>query len=120
MRSATTLAALRRATAAAPLAQNHRLCQSSPFSSCYSSSSSSADSNWLLRRVYNHFRSDASISSAGTVFFSVAAASSLIQDAHAKEPVQSYKFKDVVLYQYEACPFCNKVSKWNQVDQMTS
>ncbi|KAJ8439810.1 hypothetical protein Cgig2_029070 [Carnegiea gigantea] len=109
MRSATTLAALRRATAAAPLAQNHRLCQASPFSSCYSSSSSSADSNWLLRRVYNHFRSDASISSAGTVFFSVAAASSLIQDAHAKEPVQSYKFKDVVLYQYEACPFCNKV-----------
>jgi len=106
MRSATTLAVLRRAAAAAPLAQNYRLCQSSPFGGC---SSSSADSNWLLRRVYNHFRSDASISSAGTVFFSVAAASSLIQDAHAKEPGQSYKFKDVVLYQYEACPFCNKV-----------
>ncbi|KAK9269815.1 hypothetical protein L1049_025388 [Liquidambar formosana] len=43
-------------------------------------------------------------------FFCVTA-SSLAQEVHAKEPPQSTKFlpKDVVLYQYEACPFCNKV-----------
>lgn len=46
----------------------------------------------------------------GTVFFSVAA-SSLAQEAQAKEapPVEKLMPKDVVLYQYEACPFCNKV-----------
>ncbi|THG20758.1 hypothetical protein TEA_003832 [Camellia sinensis var. sinensis] len=54
---------------------------------------------------------------AGTMFFSVAASSSsssLAEDVHdAKElPPQSMKLfnpKDVVLYQYQACPFCNKV-----------
>ncbi|MBA0691528.1 hypothetical protein Goari_009150 [Gossypium aridum] len=47
---------------------------------------------------------------AGTMFVSVAA-SSLAQDALAKEKPRSEKFlpKEVVLYQYEACPFCNKV-----------
>lgn len=46
----------------------------------------------------------------GTMFFSVAA-SSLAQEAQAKEapPVEKLMPKDVVLYQYEACPFCNKV-----------
>lgn len=46
----------------------------------------------------------------GTVFFSVAA-SSLAQEAQAKEAplVEKLMPKDVVLYQYEACPFCNKV-----------
>ncbi|GFS33190.1 glutathione S-transferase family protein [Actinidia rufa] len=45
-----------------------------------------------------------------TMFFS-AAASSLAEDVHAKEQPPSKKFlpNDVVLYQYEACPFCNKV-----------
>ncbi|KDO84919.1 hypothetical protein CISIN_1g040684mg, partial [Citrus sinensis] len=40
-----------------------------------------------------------------------AAAPSLAQDAkpQAKEQPRSQKFSDVVLYQYEACPFCNKV-----------
>lgn len=44
------------------------------------------------------------------MFFSIAA-SSLAQELHAKEPPRSGKFSptDVVLYQYEACPFCNKV-----------
>lgn len=44
------------------------------------------------------------------MFFSVAA-SSLAQEAQAKEapPVEKLMPKDVVLYQYEACPFCNKV-----------
>ncbi|XP_030950784.1 prostaglandin E synthase 2-like [Quercus lobata] len=46
---------------------------------------------------------------AGTKSFS-AAATSLAQD-HAHAHAHSHKFspKDVVLYQYEACPFCNKV-----------
>ncbi|KAJ8772670.1 hypothetical protein K2173_027847 [Erythroxylum novogranatense] len=46
----------------------------------------------------------------GTMFFSVAS-SSLEQEAHAKElpPAGNFLPKDVVLYQYEACPFCNKV-----------
>uniref|UniRef100_A0A2N9FR74 Prostaglandin E synthase 2 n=1 Tax=Fagus sylvatica TaxID=28930 RepID=A0A2N9FR74_FAGSY len=53
---------------------------------------------------------------AGTMFFSAAAATSLAQEhahahVHAKETPKSHKFspKDMVLYQYEACPFCNKV-----------
>ncbi|KAI5655954.1 hypothetical protein M9H77_24747 [Catharanthus roseus] len=46
---------------------------------------------------------------AGTMSFSVAA-SSLAQEVHAKEPVQQkVRPEDVVLYQYEACPFCNKI-----------
>ncbi|XVF73924.1 hypothetical protein PTKIN_Ptkin13bG0020100 [Pterospermum kingtungense] len=47
---------------------------------------------------------------AWTMLFSVAA-SSLAQDAHAKQLPRSEKFlpDEVVLYQYEACPFCNKV-----------
>jgi microsomal prostaglandin-E synthase 2 len=50
------------------------------------------------------------------MFFSAAAATSLAQEhahahVHAKETPKSHKFspKDMVLYQYEACPFCNKV-----------
>ncbi|EOA13729.1 hypothetical protein CARUB_v10026807mg [Capsella rubella] len=46
---------------------------------------------------------------AGIVFFSAAAASSLGQEVHAKEMAQKFNPKEVVLYQYEACPFCNKV-----------
>uniref|UniRef100_A0A1J3D9W9 Prostaglandin E synthase 2 n=1 Tax=Noccaea caerulescens TaxID=107243 RepID=A0A1J3D9W9_NOCCA len=46
---------------------------------------------------------------AGIVFFSAAAASSLGQEVHAKETSQKFNPKEVVLYQYEACPFCNKV-----------
>ncbi|KAK8551763.1 hypothetical protein V6N13_120197 [Hibiscus sabdariffa] len=42
---------------------------------------------------------------------SSAAASSLAQDTHAKEkpPSENFLPKEVVLYQYEACPFCNKI-----------
>lgn len=46
---------------------------------------------------------------AGIVFFSAAAASSLGQEVHAKEMSHKFNPKEVVLYQYEACPFCNKV-----------
>lgn len=45
------------------------------------------------------------------MFFSATAASSLAEEVQATEPPHYTKFlpKDVVLYQYEACPFCNKV-----------
>ncbi|KAG2316282.1 hypothetical protein Bca52824_019404 [Brassica carinata] len=46
---------------------------------------------------------------AGIVFFSAAAASSLGQEVHAKDMAHKFNPKEVVLYQYEACPFCNKV-----------
>ncbi|PKI45640.1 prostaglandin E synthase 2-like [Punica granatum] len=47
---------------------------------------------------------------AGTRFFA-AAASSATQEVRRREPPQAEKYypSDVVLYQYEACPFCNKV-----------
>lgn len=107
MNRVTTLAALRRAAAAsASLSHSRSLQQAAPFSS-------SAYSQWFSGRFGRHFASSYSLASngiAGTMFFSVAAAaSSLSQEAHAKEPRQSQIFKDVVLYQYEACPFCNKV-----------
>ncbi|KAJ7957891.1 prostaglandin E synthase 2-like [Quillaja saponaria] len=49
--------------------------------------------------------------SVAAIMFSSVAATSLAQDIHAKELPRSERFKptDVVLYQYEACPFCNKV-----------
>lgn len=52
---------------------------------------------------------------AGIVFFSAAAASSLGQEVHAKDMGHKFNPKEVVLYQYEACPFCNKV-KGNVLD----
>lgn len=52
---------------------------------------------------------------AGIVFFSAAAASSLGQEVHAKDMSHKFNPKEVVLYQYEACPFCNKV-KGNVLD----
>jgi hypothetical protein len=46
---------------------------------------------------------------AGTLA-SVAFATSLTQEVYAKEPPPAELVpKEVVLYQYEACPFCNKV-----------
>lgn len=46
---------------------------------------------------------------AGTLA-SVAIATSLTQEVYAKEPPPAELVpKEVVLYQYEACPFCNKV-----------
>ncbi|KNA11200.1 hypothetical protein SOVF_137320 [Spinacia oleracea] len=110
MNRVTRLAALRRAAATATsLSQTGSLQQAAPFSS-------SASSHWFSGRFGGNFGSTSPASHylpsngvAGTMFFSVAAATSLSQEAHAKEPLQSQIFKEVVLYQYEACPFCNKV-----------
>lgn len=72
-----------------------------------------SNSQCFASRIAESFRiSNPSVARGvtGTMFFSVAA-SSLAQEAQAKEapPVEKLMPKDVVLYQYEACPFCNKV-----------
>ncbi|XP_027355125.1 prostaglandin E synthase 2-like [Abrus precatorius] len=41
--------------------------------------------------------------------YTSSAATSLAQDHHAKGSEVGFKPKQVVLFQYEACPFCNKV-----------
>lgn len=68
-------------------------------------------SHWFSNRLSSCFiQSNRTVSQcvAGTVFFS-AAASSQLQNIQAKEAPPLFKPKDVVLYQYEACPFCNKI-----------
>jgi len=72
-----------------------------------------SNSQCFASRIAESFRiSNPSVARGvtGTMFFSVAA-SSLAQEVQAKEapPVEKLMPKDVVLYQYEACPFCNKV-----------
>ncbi|KAL8030732.1 hypothetical protein ABFX02_14G304700 [Erythranthe guttata] len=113
--SATGLAAISRAVggvAVAPSAagnhaqHRHRLFQAALFST-NSNSSCESRSHWFSN---NRIVADqVARAVAGTMFFSVAA-TTLVEEVNAKEPVQSkFRPKDVVLYQYEACPFCNKV-----------
>ncbi|CAA0841133.1 Glutathione S-transferase family protein [Striga hermonthica] len=110
MRRVSCLAAVRRAVecvAASPsLAANPvgrgrgPIFQAADFGTA-ASNRSSARSHWLL--------SGKRIAAAGTVLFSVAAAA-LVGEVEAKESVQlKFRPDEVVLYQYEACPFCNKV-----------
>ncbi|KAG8377950.1 hypothetical protein BUALT_Bualt08G0087100 [Buddleja alternifolia] len=113
MRRISGLAAVCRAVegvAAAPAAGNpvhqhhHRLFQAALFST-----NSSTRSHWFS---YDRIASDQSARAAahafaGTMLFS-AAATTIVEEVHAKEPVK-FRPNDVVLYQYEACPFCNKV-----------
>ncbi|GFY86262.1 glutathione S-transferase family protein [Actinidia rufa] len=94
--------------ASASTTTNNRFLQAA----LYSSSFSSAKSRWISHHeIVKHSTLSAAHVVAGTMFFSAAAASSLAEDVHAKELPPSKKFlpNDVVLYQYEACPFCNKV-----------
>ncbi|KAL0323207.1 UNVERIFIED_CONTAM: Prostaglandin E synthase 2 [Sesamum angustifolium] len=90
--------------------QQHRLVQAALFGTS-STNNTSPRSHWFQ---YNRIAADQSARAsaravAGTMLFSVAAPT-LVEEVHAKEPVQSkFRPKDVVLYQYEACPFCNKV-----------
>ncbi|KAL6506700.1 hypothetical protein OROHE_022532 [Orobanche hederae] len=107
MRRVSGLAGIRRAlegVIAAPSVAGNNVLRRSLFQadvfSTTATNSLSARSHWFSRNR---------IAVAGTVLFS-AAASTLIGEVEAKESVQSkYRPNDVVLYQYEACPFCNKV-----------
>ncbi|KAB2082372.1 hypothetical protein ERO13_A05G184900v2 [Gossypium hirsutum] len=87
-----------------------RLAQAALMSTCSSSSSNSHIFSQKLADRLGLSRPSLVRRVAGTMLFSVAA-SSMAQDALAKEKPRSEKFlpKEVVLYQYEACPFCNKV-----------
>ncbi|KAL6995867.1 prostaglandin-E synthase [Sarracenia purpurea var. burkii] len=79
-----------------------------------SGSFSRVNSRWCshheIANVSGHPISSAGGGGYGSMFFSISAAS-LAEDIQAKELPESKKFlpNDVVLYQYEACPFCNKV-----------
>lgn len=68
--------------------------------------SSSAQRRWFSGFVSGR---SASIGLAGALI-TVAGATSLFQEVYAKErPTPELVPKEVILYQYEACPFCNKV-----------
>lgn len=116
MRRVTGLSAVRRAVDGFSATQfpagnpvyHQRLSQVALFST--SNNNSSARSHWFsYDRISNHSSRAAAHAVAGTMLFSVAA-TTLVEEVHAKEPIQAkFRPNDVVLYQYEACPFCNKV-----------
>ncbi|KAK4348980.1 hypothetical protein RND71_031735 [Anisodus tanguticus] len=95
---------------AALSAPQHRISTAAQYST--SSNKSSTRSNWL---VFNNLLNDLPVrrsavhAVAGTMLFSVAA-TTLTEEVLAKEAVPiELRPKELVLYQYEACPFCNKV-----------
>lgn len=110
MRRVSRIAALYRAVdgAAAMEVPQHRMSTAAQFST--SSNKSSTRSNWLLNNLLTDLSArTAAHAVAGTMLFSVAA-TTLTEEVHAKEVVPpELRPKDLVLYQYEACPFCNKV-----------
>ncbi|XP_015071594.1 prostaglandin E synthase 2 [Solanum pennellii] len=110
MRRVSRIAALYRAVdgAAAMEVPQHRMSTAAQFST--SSNKSSTRSNWLFNNLLTDLSArTAAHAVAGTMLFSVAA-TTLTEEVHAKEVVPpELRPKDLVLYQYEACPFCNKV-----------
>ncbi|KAK9108681.1 hypothetical protein Sjap_016741 [Stephania japonica] len=111
--SASAASAASAAAAIEPSPTTPLLLRHAFFSTTSSSSSSSYGRG--TRSCIPHISggSSAYYGVAGALSFSVAAASSSSSsssDVYAKEPLRSDLLpKDVVLYQYEACPFCNKV-----------
>lgn len=110
MRRVSRIAALCRAVdgAAAVEVPQYRMSTAAQFST--SSNKSSARSNWLFNNLLTDLSArTAAHAVAGTMLFSVAA-NTLTEEVHAKEAVPpELRPTDLVLYQYEACPFCNKV-----------
>ncbi|XP_054796423.1 uncharacterized protein LOC129301842 [Prosopis cineraria] len=87
----------------------HRLPQLASHGTC-----SIPDPHWPSQKLVDHLRfSSPAIASgvAGVVSYSSASAVSPSRDVCEKgtPPAEGVMPKDVVLYQYEACPFCNKV-----------
>lgn len=73
------------------------------------STGTNTNSHWR-RRWFSGNYSILAQSSACAVAGAVYMASSLTEEVHAKEPLPpKIRPNEVVLYQYEACPFCNKV-----------
>ncbi|BFG17616.1 hypothetical protein CerSpe_038900 [Prunus speciosa] len=84
-------------------ATQQRLVQAAMLSTC-----SNWNPLWFTRRLGDHFglsKPSVSCGAGGHVCFS-SNATSLAQEVHAQD---KFLPKDVELYQYEACPFCNKV-----------
>ncbi|KAL3517082.1 hypothetical protein ACH5RR_023984 [Cinchona calisaya] len=101
------LAAVYRAAdgVAAAVSSSHQFAQLALYSS---SSNSYSKSRWFFDN-YSNMAQKSAFAVAGAVVFSVAA-SSAADEVYAKEPLPpNVRPDDVVLYQYEACPFCNKV-----------
>ncbi|GMY23972.1 prostaglandin E synthase 2-like isoform X1 [Fagus crenata] len=94
-----TLATAHEGAAVSSAVNHHRLLQVALYGS--SSSTGSSYTRWWRG-------SPARALSLGVAGALVSAAA--VQEVHAKEPPPSELVpKEVVLYQYEACPFCNKV-----------
>ncbi|KAL9672195.1 hypothetical protein QQ045_028445 [Rhodiola kirilowii] len=108
MRRVSRLAAFSRSAAALPgvngnvnSGAHHRLVQTASYGT-------NSFANKAVVDQLGPFTRSAAHGVAGIAFFS-AAASPAVQEVYAKEAIPSVKFDEVVLYQYEACPFCNKV-----------
>jgi microsomal prostaglandin-E synthase 2 len=98
-----TLATSHGGAAVSYAVNHHRLLQVALYGS--SSSTGSSYTRWWRGSPARAL----SLGVAGALV-SVAA----VQEVHAKEPPPSELVpKEVVLYQYEACPFCNKVKGEN-------
>ena len=85
----------------------HRLPQVAPYGTC-----SNFNSQWLSQKLADlGDLSNLSISRSVARARYSSAATSLAENLNEKGTpgAEKLKPKDVVLYQYEACPFCNKV-----------
>lgn len=89
-------------------APNYRLLQPSLYGTFTNSSKRTFNFNFNL-----FSKSVASFAVSGALTSAAVASLFLSDNAQAKEHIPSqFLPKEVVLYQYEACPFCNKVKGW--------
>lgn len=89
----------------------HRIFQSALYGTTSNTAAQSTTRRWYSSALSLSGGSakTVSLSFAGALF-SVAAVTSVSEEVWAKEPPPPELVpKDVILYQYEACPFCNKV-----------
>lgn len=91
-----------------------RVAQRRALQAAMFNSYSSSSPFWFTQRLVDRIgQSSSSVvhGVAGTMCFSAATAASISHDSHPTESLSSDKYlpKELVLYQYEACPFCNKV-----------
>lgn len=119
MRRASTLAAsssllsrflsTTHGSAAASASSSHRLLQVALYATETSNAFSGHRRRWFIP-IFESFGSSRTVfTGVAGIMVSVAAAAG-VMEVYAKEPPPPEVVpKDVVLYQYEACPFCNKV-----------
>ncbi|GMN51293.1 hypothetical protein TIFTF001_020443 [Ficus carica] len=119
MRRASTLAAsssllsqflsTTHGSASASASSSHRLLQVALYATETSNAFSGHRRRWFIP-IFESFGSSRTVfTGVAGIMVSVAAAAG-VMEVYAKEPPPPEVVpKDVVLYQYEACPFCNKV-----------